>query len=283
MSKTATTWELMKSSWRVLMRDKVLLAFPVVSGIACFLVLLTFILPAIGLSGSGIGGLEQGAGGIVGWIVLFAFYLCNFFVVFYFNAALVDFVTTRLRGGEPTVATSLRTATACLPQIAMWALVSATVGVLLKAFESRAGWLGRIVIALVGVGWTLVTYFVVPLIVIERRGALEAIGESKDLLAKTWGKQIVSGLGFGLIGLLLVIPALVVIGIAIAGVAVTGGQMLGTMGTLAVLAVLYLVALGIVLSTLRAIFGAVLYLFAQTGDAPEGFSAAELKGAIQPA
>lgn len=283
MSKAATTWELMKSSWRVLMRDKVLLVFPVVSGVACFLVLLTFILPAIGLSGRGIGGLEQGAGGIAGYVLLFCFYLCSFFVVFYFNAALVDFVTTRLRGGEPTLAASLRVANACLPQIAMWALVSATVGVILKALESRAGWLGRIVIALVGVGWTLVTYFVVPLIVVERQGALQAIGESKSLLAKTWGKQIVSGLGFGLIGLLLVIPAIVVIGVAIAGVAISGGHMLGIMGTLAVLAMLYLVALGIVMSTLRAIFGAVLYLFAQTGDAPAGFSVADLRGAIQPA
>ena len=49
------------------------------------------------------------------------------------------------------------------------------------------------------------------MIVIERKGAIEAIGASKDLLAKTWGKQIVSGLGYGLIGFLLTIPAIMIV------------------------------------------------------------------------
>ncbi|MFO1415175.1 MAG: DUF6159 family protein [Burkholderiales bacterium] len=283
MSKTATTWGLMKSSWAVLMRDPVLLVFPVVSGIACFLVLLTFILPALGLGGGGMRALEHGAGGVLGYVLLFCYYVCNFFVVFYFNAALVDFVATRMQGGEPTLGGSLRAASACLPQIALWAVIASTVGVVLKALESRAGFLGRIVVSLVGVAWTLVTYFVVPIIVVDRKGAVDAIGESKDLLARTWGKQIVSGLGYGLIGFLLTVPAIAVIGFAIFGLAASQGAHAGGWGTLAVVALLYLVGLGIVLSALRAIFGVVLYLFARTGDAPQGFDAGALRGAIQPA
>ncbi|MEO8507884.1 MAG: DUF6159 family protein [Betaproteobacteria bacterium] len=282
MNKTANTWALMKASWQVLMRDKALLLFPVVSGIACFLVLLTFLVPAIGLSGSGMGGIERGYGGVGGYVLLFCYYLCNFFVVFFFNAALVDYVMTRLSGGEPTIGASLRAATACLPQIAAWAVIASTVGVILKALESRAGFLGRIVIALVGVAWALVTYFVVPLIVIERKGAVAALGDSRDLLARTWGKQIVSGLGYGLIGFLLTVPAIIVIALAIFGIATSGGQHVGGFGSLAVLAVLYLIGLVIVLSALRAIFGVVLYRFATTGDTPEGFDAAQLRGAIQP-
>jgi hypothetical protein len=264
------------------MRDKALLAFPVISGIACFLVLLTFILPAIGVSAAGMGGLFSGERQVAGYALLFCYYLCNFFVVFFFNAALVDFVMTRMRGGEPTLGGSMRAAAACLPQIAAWAVISSTVGVVLKALESRAGFLGRLVISLVGVAWALVTYFVVPLIVVERRGALEAVGESKDLLARTWGKQIVSGLGYGLIGFLLTLPAIIVIGIALLGLATSHGHALGSMGTLALVAVLYLVALGIVMSALRAIFGVVLYSFAKTGEAPAGFDASALRSAIQP-
>ena len=283
MSKTATTWELMKSSWHVLMRDKVLLLFPVVSGIACFLVLLTFVVPALGVGGAGMRSLARGTGGAAGYVLLFAYYLCNFFVAFFFNAALVDFVTTRMRGGEPTVGASLRAATACLPQIAAWAVIASTVGIVLKALESRAGFLGRIVMALLGVAWTLVTYFVVPIIVIERKGAFDAVGGSKDLLAKTWGKQIVSGLGYGIIGFLLTIPAIIVFIVAIVAVAGSQGQHVGSMGILAVVAAFYLIGLGIVLGTLRAIFGVVLYLYAKTGNAPEGFSSTDLRGAIQPA
>ena len=122
-----------------------------------------------------------------------------------------------------------------------------------------------------------------PIIVVERKGALEAVGDSKDLLARTWGKQIVSGLGFGLLGFLLTIPAIAIIVAAIAGVAISQGHYAGGWGTLAIAAVLYLVALTIVLSALRAIFGVVLYMFAKTGSAPEGFDAAALRGAIQPA
>ena len=283
MSKTATTWQLMKASWHVLMQDKALLVFPVVSGIACFLVLLTFIVPALGLGAAGQGNLFRGQGEVLGWVLLFCYYLCNFFVVFFFNAALVDFVVTRMRGGEPTIGNSLRAAAACMPQIAVWAVLSATVGVVLKVLEGRAGFLGRIVVSLLGFAWALVTYFVVPIIVIERKGALASVESSKNLLAKTWGKQIVSGLGYGLIGFLLTIPAIAVLIAAFVGVLASQGSHAGGWGTLAVAAILYLVGLVVVMSALRAIFGVVLYLFAKTGTAPDGFDAADLRGAIQPA
>ena len=283
MSKTATTWQLMKASWHVLMQDKALLVFPVVSGIACFLVLLTFIVPALGLGAAGQGNLFRGQGEVLGWVLLFCYYLCNFFVVFFFNAALVDFVVTRMRGGEPTIGNSLRAAAACMPQIAAWAVLSATVGVVLKVLEGRAGFLGRIAVSLLGFAWALVTYFVVPIIVIERKGALASVESSKNLLAKTWGKQIVSGLGYGLIGFLLTIPAIAVLIAAFVGVLASQGSHAGGWGTLAVAAILYLVGLVIVMSALRAIFGVVLYLFAKTGTAPDGFDAADLRGAIQPA
>jgi hypothetical protein len=283
MSKTATTWELMKSSWHVLMRDKVLLLFPAISAVACILVLVTFIVPAIALLPAGLRGTLRGNAQVWEYALLFCYYVCNFFVVFYFNAALVAFVAERLRGGEPTLGGSLREAAECLPQIAAWAIVSSTVGIVLKMLESRAGFLGRFVIMIVGVAWALVTYFVVPLIVIERKGAIEAIGESKDLLGKTWGKQIVSGLGYGLIGFLLTVPAIVIVLVALFGAIASGFQHVGSLGLLAVAAVLYLLALGIVMSALRAIFGTVLYLYAKTGKAPEGFAAEDLQGAMKPA
>ena len=277
MGKIATTWRLMKDAWSMLMRDKELLLFPVASGIATFLVLATFILP---FAGAAIWG-TRGTGNATFYVVLFCYYVCNFFVIVYFNAALVAHVVTRLRGGEPTIGQSLGAATTCIPQIAAWALVSSTVGVVLRWLSERVGFLGQIAIAIVGIAWTLVTYFVVPVIVIERRGAFDAIGESRDLLRKTWGQQIVSGLGYGVIGFLLSLPGLVII----AGAVVAGVSMhsVAAFGTLTAAALLYVVAVGIVMSTLRAIFGAVLYLYARTGEAPAGFDAAVLRNAVRPA
>jgi hypothetical protein len=282
MGKIATTWQLMKDAWGVLMRDKVLLLFPVISGIACFLVLLTFVVPWLGASALGLRGVLRGQSETIVYVVLFCYYLCNFFVVFYFNAALVDFVVTRMRGGEPTLGGSLRAAAACLPQIAAWALIAATVGVLLEWLSERAGFIGRIVIGIVGIAWALVTYFVVPIMVIERKGALDAVASSKDLLRKTWGPQIASGVGYGLIGFLLALPGIAIIIAAFLGAAVSHGH-LGGWGVLVVAAVLYFIALGVVMSALRAIFGAVLYLYARDGKAPEGFDAGTLRGAIAPA
>jgi hypothetical protein len=277
MGKVATTWRLMKDSWGVLMRDKELMLFPIASGAATLLVLVTFILPFVGATVWGAGR----AHGAVFYFVLFCYYVCNFFVIVYFNAALVAHVVARLRGGEPTIGQSIAAATACVPQIALWALVSATVGVILKWLSERAGFLGRIALALVGFAWTLVTYFVVPIIVIERKGTFDAVGESKDLLASTWGQQIVSGLGYGVIGFLLSLPGLLIV----AGAIATGATLhsFAAFGALAAAAVLYLVTVGIVVSTLRAIFGAVLYMYVKTGEAPAGFDAAVLRAAIRPA
>jgi len=278
LGKIATTWQLMKDSWGVLMRDKELLLFPVASGVATFLVLLTFIVPFIGAA---FWGSRAGPSDTVFYVVLFCYYVCNFFVIVYFNAALVAHVVTRLRGGEPTIGQSLGAATACIPQIAAWAIVSATVGVILRWLSDRAGFLGQIVLALVGFAWTLVTYFVVPIIVIERKSAIDAIGDSKDLLRNTWGQQIVSGLGYGLIGFLLSLPALVVlIGAIVAGASM---QSFAAFGALGAAALLYVVAVAIVMSTLRAIFGAVLFLYARTGEAPAGFDPAVLRAAVRPA
>ncbi|MET0917964.1 MAG: DUF6159 family protein, partial [Burkholderiales bacterium] len=234
MGKIATTWQLMKDSWGVLMRDKELLLFPVASGVATFLVLLTFIVPFIGAA---FWGSRAGPSDTVFYVVLFCYYLCNFFVIVYFNAALVAHVVTRLRGGEPTIGQSLRAVTACIGQIAAWAIVSSTVGVALRWLSERAGLLGQIAIAIVGIAWTLVTYFVVPIIVVERKGVFDAIGDSKDLLRETWGQQIVSGLGYGLIGFLLSLPGIVILVAAvIAGVSM---QSFAAFGTLTAAALLY--------------------------------------------
>ena len=277
MGKLATSWNLMKDSWNVLMRDKVLVLFPIASGIACFLVLATFIVPFVG---TGWRGALHGQSDALAYVLLFGYYLCNFFVVVFFNAALVDYVVTRMRGGEPTVGDSLRVAASCLPQIAAWSLISATVGVVLQWLSDRAGILGRIALSLVGVAWTLVTYFVVPMIVIERKGAWEAVGDSKDLLRKTWGQQVVSSIGYGLIGFLFALPGMVLLVVALFSIVGSRGPGWESWGPLAVAAVLYLVALGIVMSALKAIFSAALYRFAKTGQAPDGFFEDDLRGAI---
>src|SRR5262249_46206205 len=199
--------------------------------------------------------------------ILFLFYVCNYFVVIFFNCAIVACAVIRMGGGEPTVADGFRAATARLPAIAGWALVSASVGLVLRIIEDRSEKVGRFVAGLLGMAWTVVTFLVVPILVVENKGAVTSLKESTQMLKKTWGEQLVSNVSFGLLFFLLGIPAyaLVVLGIF-------SGNAAALFACLA-LAALYLIVLALVQSALQSIFQAALYLYARSGQVPEGFQA----------
>src|SRR5262249_52021876 len=143
--RIANGWELAKQSFNVLRLDKELLLFPLVSGLSCLAVLASFVLP---LWNSPYAKVVLNEHQIpkppVAWVFLFAFYLVNYFVIVYFNSALVACAIIRFKGGDPTVGDGFRAATARLPQILAWALVSATVGIVLKVIESRSERVGQI-------------------------------------------------------------------------------------------------------------------------------------------
>jgi hypothetical protein len=71
-------------------------------------------------------------------VVLFAFYFINYFVIIFFNTAIVACATIRMRGGNPTVGDGLQASGARLFEIAGWALVSASVGLVLRMIEERS-------------------------------------------------------------------------------------------------------------------------------------------------
>jgi Family of unknown function (DUF6159) len=122
-------WHLAKESWHVLKMDKELLVFPFVSGISCMFVLASFALP---LWNSQYASVIFDEGKIpndpIAYLILFAFYAVNYFVIVFFNSALVACAIIRFRGGDPTLGDGFRASFNRLPQIAMWALASATVG-----------------------------------------------------------------------------------------------------------------------------------------------------------
>src|ERR1700722_2822907 len=141
----------MKASGRVLRLDKGLLAFPFLSGIACLLVMGSFALPMF-LSGAFT--MDENVGEVthnpLAYVILFAFYFCNYFVIIFFNSALVACAIIRFNGGSPSVSDGLQAASARLPQIVGWSLVSATVGFVLKIIESQSDRVGEIVSGLLG-------------------------------------------------------------------------------------------------------------------------------------
>src|SRR5205807_7054495 len=119
----------------------------------------------------------------------------------------------RFRGGNPTIADGLRAARERITQIIAWAFLAATVGVALRIIAERVGFIGKIVIAILGAAWTVATYFVVPVLVVEKLGPYVALKRSTAIIKKTWGESLVSNVGIGLITTL--VTMLLVVGTAI--------------------------------------------------------------------
>jgi len=266
---------MMSASWQVLKQDKSLLLFPLISGLCCLLLLASFAVPLFVTKhwqppGRDAATVQQFAY----YGVLFLFYVCNYFVVVFFNAAIVACATLRMTGGAPSFGDGLRAAGSRLPVILGWAVMSATVGVILRIIEDRSAKVGAIVAGLLGAAWTLVSFLVVPILVLENKNPFTALKESTGMLKKTWGERIVGNFSFGLIFFLLAIPAIVVIALGFFTRSLFG--IVAGIG----LGVIYLLVLALVQSALQAIFQAALYLYARDGQVPPGFEADVLGNAM---
>lgn len=273
--KFSRSWVLVKASASVLRSDKELLLFPVISAIATLIVAATFLVPMFGLR------LFEGGGlGPLGYVFVFAFYLCQYFVIFFFNTALVGAAMIRLEGGDPTVADGLRIARSKIGVILGYAAIAATVGLILKAIEERVGVLGRIVTGLIGMAWTLATFLVVPVLVARDVGPVDAVKESVALLKRTWGENVVGNVGIGL-AFGLVTMAVVIVSLAlVAGAAVVGGATLAII--VGIVAALAIALVAVVQAALSGVYSAALYRFAVDGHAPAGFAGSELQAAFRP-
>ena len=186
--------ELARASWSVVRADKELMILPVLSVLALLVVVGSFALPlaALGAFNSEAVGPEPGPGS---WIVGFAFYVVAYFIGIFFNTALVGAAMIRMDGGNPTVGDGLRLAWARVGRIFGYACIAATVGLLLRMLEERVGWLGSLVVKLLGIGWALASFLVVPVLVTRDVGPVQAVKESASLLRETWGENIIGGVG----------------------------------------------------------------------------------------
>ncbi len=263
------TFELMKMSWRVLMLDRELIFFPVMSVLALVVLALAIFLG--GLAGGGFETGEEGgvSGGGLALVLVMAF--ASSFIVIFFNAALVAAALERLRGGDPNVASGLKAASAHIPQILAWALVTTVVTLILQILRDRGGIAGQVASWIGGVAWSLATFFVIPLLVAEGIGPFEAIRRSSSLLRQTWGRQVAASFGFGIVTF------------GAIAVAVLVGVLLGAVHPLLGLAVgIPLVGLAwATVTALEGIFKAALYDFA-IGKDPHGFDRNVLQNAYHP-
>lgn len=277
-TRMANGWDLIKQSWRVLQLDKELLIFPLLSGISTILVLASFAIPMWQ-----VGAFEQlqndpnPENNPLWYAIAFAYYFVNYFVIIFFNTALIGGAIVRLRGGDPTIGSCLTAAMNRLPQIFGWALVSATVGMILKVIESRSEKFGAIVADLIGMAWSITTFFVIPVLVVEKLGPVEAVKRSMGIMRKTWGESLGATFGMSLIGFLLCIPAF--------GLVIGGGYCLATgmpeIGIALIIAgILGIILVSLITSALDGIVTAALYLYAAEETMTDYFDSSQLSHAF---
>ncbi len=265
MNKLSRTWKMMGASWEILKKDKEMLIFTLLSSICCIAVIASFALPLYS-SGDWQPPKKDAAPEeqVMYYSILFLFYFCNYFVIIFFNSAIIACAAIRIGGGDPTLADGFKAALNRLPLIFGWALLAASVGLILRIIEDRSEKVGRFVAGLLGMAWSVVSYLVIPVMVIERKGPVAALKESTAMLKKTWGEQLVGNFSFGLVFFLLNIPAILLIVLGV----FTGS---GTAAVVCIgIAVIYLILTALIQSTLQAIFQTLVYLYASQGRAPEG-------------
>lgn len=279
VGRLARSWDLTKTSWRVLMQDKELLWMPVLSFLAS-------VLAVAAISGVGfLSGVwpevtaEDGSVRPASALLAFAMYIALAFVALFFNAATVAGASERLAGGDPTVGSALRAASRKAGKLFLWSIVVATVNVILQAIRERSGFLGQILTSIAGTAWNLATYFMVPILLFEDKGVGASLKRSGGLFKRTWGETVVGDYGIGMAGF---IATLVVVVVGIMLVMLLSG--LGAFGTLLGIALLVLgvVVVAAVFSTLAGVYKAAIYRYATSGQEAGGFTHEQLGGAFHP-
>jgi hypothetical protein len=272
MGKFSRSWALVKQSFAILRSDKQLMLFPILSALAC---LVTTTIIATGGTLAILPSMKAAMASGERWqpnqspmfvLGIFAVYVANYFIIVFFNVALVGVANSRLMGGTWTFRDGLELAWARKGTILQWALVAATVGVILRNLEERMGILGRVIMRIIGVAWALASYFVVPVLAFEDLSPIEAIKRSSRIFRDTWGEKVVGGFSFGLVFFLLLIPGF---GLWIAAIVLGGAY--GAFSGLAFL-ILYFLVLSVVSSAVQGIVHTALYRYACFKQVPPAFS-----------
>ena len=253
-----------KASWAVLQHDRELAVLPILGALASLAVVLAVGLP-IWLSTDGIddGGSSAGSDPML-WIGGIIILLAVTVITVFFNAAVVSGARERFSGGDPTISSAIKGAFSRLHVIVPWAILALTVGMIIRLIQSSDNIVARILGSLLNMAWGVLTFLVVPILVVEQTGPFQSLSRSGELLRHTWGENLIAQVGFGIIGFVAAIPGIIIIAI---------GASAGSVGALVAIVIGFgwIALVSVVISTLTAIFQMALYIYATTGQVPMGF------------
>ena len=251
-----------RRSVRVLRSHPKLLVFPLISGLSGLAFLAT-LFGSLLLTGP----LLEEPGPAI-FAALFVAYLAETFVASFFTAALVAATRTAFRGEDPSIRAAVAAAWQRKLPLLVWSVVAAIVGVILRAIESEDNLVAHLLAAVFAVAWSVMTYFVVPVIVFRDPSITGMFKESARTFKDTWGESI------GAMGAIDVVTFLLALGGVVLGaityVATAGLGTVQLVATLSVGGTAVVVGL-LVGKALSGIAKTALYVYATERTAPEHF------------
>ena len=250
LDRLSTGWELAKISFDTINKNRSLLLFPVFSVISLVLVLVTFAGGSFFLFGDEIRAMADNEqfGNALSIGAIFLYYLINFFIIVFFNSALIYCAVKVLNGEETTLGDGISFANARIGKIFGWAVLSATVGTLMQLLQNN-GKIGQIVAGIFGVAWSILTFFVVPVLIFEDKGVIDTVKESGRLMKQKWGESLAANVSFGVFHFLGIIAAFVI------------GWLLSTIDPVLgiVVGILVVLLVSTIIATAQTIFVAAVY------------------------
>ena len=201
-------WTLAINSFKVLKENKQLIIFPFLSGISLLLIMGSFVIAFLGVNGWSLDNVED-PGSVGTYLLMFAFYVVNYFVVVFFNMALIHCTRLYFRGEEVSVNAGLKFSVSRIGTIFSWALFAGTVGTILRIIQEESGLIGKIITGIIGIVWSVATFFVVPIIAYENLGPIAAFKRSSQMMKQKWGESLGATFSFGLIQFLAMIVLMI--------------------------------------------------------------------------
>ena len=272
LSRFGASKLLFKESFRFLSADKEMMWIPLVALLlnlfffGVVVSIFAIILMAIGF----VGGTNEQINPIINYSFIFASYVVGAFTFAISQAAITHTVYARLHEGEATLGQSLKSAFSFWRPLLLWSIITSTVGLILRMIAERSRVLGWLVVMVIGVAWSVMTYFVVPAMVIDKLSAFQSIRTSKDVFVKTWGETLVTNISLGLVFFFAhLVAGLGFIGLLIASVAT---NLFWLIIPIIIFYVVWLIIASLANAALNGVVKTLLYVYASENSVPQNFN-----------
>lgn len=202
-------------------------------------------------------------------------YLLGMFFLTFVNTAFCSQVIAAMNGDRVSVRRGLAEANARLPAIVAWALLTSTIGIVLRLIAERVAFVGRSIVGLLGISWSVASVFVIPVLLHEprTRSPFAYLKISAALIRRVWGEGVAGFMdvealsgrlsGFRTFMLFVVMPLVAI------------GMMAAMADSLRVFffPALLVYIVGMLANQFYQVFVCGLYVYATQGVAPGSFDA----------